>query len=289
MKPPVFEYDDPETIEEAVAILAEHGDDAKVLAGGQSLIPLLNFRLAVPGRLVDINRIEELDFVSAGDGEPLAIGAATRMAELERSELIADRWPLIGEALRHVGHFQIRNRGTAGGSLAHADPAAELPAAFLLLGATAVARSRGGERLVSLDEFFLGYLTTALRPDELLTEIRVPVQPAGSATALVEFARRPGDFALAGAVCRVSSAGRSMSDVKVVVFGVGPKPIRLERLEEELVGHVLDGDELRSAAARALSEVDAVADLHGSADYRRSLAAELAARAIERAVDGEAR
>src|SRR5581483_11990083 len=225
----VFEYDDPETIEEAVAILAEHGDDAKVLAGGQSLIPLLNFRLAVPGRLVDINRIEELDFVSAGAGEPLAIGAATRMAELERSELIADRWPLIGEALRHVGHFQIRNRGTVGGSVAHADPAAELPAAFLALGATFTAASKSATRTIAADDFFRGHFTTALRADEILTEIRVPAT-AGRGHGFEELARRPGDFALGGVACVLGDAPR------VVAFGLVARPVRLTSAEAQAAG-----------------------------------------------------
>src|SRR5581483_3626621 len=187
MKPPPFEYDAPTTLGEALDLLAEYGDDAKVLAGGQSLVPLLNFRLARPDRLVDLNGVAELAGLREESGE-LVIGSMTRTAELERSPAVAARFPLLREAVRFVGHFQIRNRGTVGGSVAHADPAAELPAVLLALGARFLAASKAGVRAVAADDFFHGHFTTALRADEVLTEIRVPA-PTGSGYGFEELAR----------------------------------------------------------------------------------------------------
>ena len=203
MKPPRFDYERPEGLDEALAVLAARGDEAKVLAGGQSLVPLLNFRLARPDRLVDLNEISELAYVRAGNGA-LRIGAMTRQAELERSDAAAAGWPLLAEAVRLVGHPQIRNRGTVGGSVAHADPAAELPAALAALAPRSTCVRPAGARSLRFDELVVTHLTTSLEPDEVLVEIEVPALPPRTGAAFVEFARRHGDFALAGAAVVVT-------------------------------------------------------------------------------------
>jgi CO/xanthine dehydrogenase FAD-binding subunit len=247
MKPAPFEYDAPESVEEALDLLAQHGDEAKVLAGGQSLVPLLNFRLARPERLVDINRIAELGYARESEGR-LKLGALTRTATLERSGLVAERWPLLREAVRHSGHPQIRSRGTVGGSVAHADPAAELPVALTALDARFVVRSTRGTRTLSPDELFAGFLTTTLEPDELVVEIDVPSLPAGCGTAFVEYSRVHGDFALAGAAVVVSADAAA-----IVLLGAAPTPLRVPDAERALGGGA-DEDAARLAAAAA--EVD---------------------------------
>ena len=220
MKPPRFDYERPEGLDEALAVLAARGDEAKVLAGGQSLVPLLNFRLAVD-HLVDLNEISELAYVRAGNG-PLWIGAMTRQAELERSDAAAAGWPLLAEAVRLVGHPQIRNRGTVGGSVAHADPAAELPAALAALAATFHVRSARGARSLRFDELAVTHLTTSLEPDEVLVEIEVPALPPRTGAAFVEFARRHGDFALAGAAAVVTLSRQARaSEAAIALLAAG--------------------------------------------------------------------
>jgi CO/xanthine dehydrogenase FAD-binding subunit len=226
MKPVPFAYDAPARMGHALELLAEYGADAKVLAGGQSLVPLLNFRLAQPARLVDVNRIAELDYLHE-EGGSLRIGALARQAALGRSPLVAERWPLLAQAVPFVGHAATRSRGTVCGSAAHADPAAELPLALALLGARFHVRSLRGARTVEADDFFLGYLTTALAPDELLVEIEVPPLPAGARTAFVEHVRVAGDFAVAGAAALVSPAGAAVG-----VLGVGQRPLVIGSPEE---------------------------------------------------------
>jgi aerobic carbon-monoxide dehydrogenase medium subunit len=261
VKPAPFAYDDPGTMAEALDLLARHGAEAKVLAGGQSLVPLMNFRLARPERLVDVNRIGELAYLREQDGA-LRIGSLTRTAELERSPLVAERWPLLAEAARLVGHAAIRTRGTVGGSVAHADPAAELPAALTALGAVFHVRSARGSRDVAAGDFFLTHFTTVLEPDELLVEIVVPPVAPGSGTAIVEHARVHGDFALGGAAVVVGADRAS-----VVLLAAGPTPVRAVGVEEALA----DGADPGEAAGLAAGAVDVVAE----ADYRRALAAEL--------------
>jgi aerobic carbon-monoxide dehydrogenase medium subunit len=270
VKPAPFAYDEPLSVEEAVDLLARHGDEAKVLAGGQSLIPLLNYRLARPGRLVDVNRIDELATIRRRDGS-LHLGALVRIAALERSPLVARGWPLLAEASRLVGHPQIRSRGTVGGSVAHADPAAELPAALVALDARFRVVSARGERELTPPEFFVTHLTTALAPDELLVEIVVPPLAPGSGTAIVEHARVHGDFALGGAAA-VVGAGRA----SVVLLAVGQAPVRAVAVEDALAGGVA----VEEAAALAAEAVEA-----SRGDYRRALAAELTRRALVRATE----
>lgn len=268
MKPAPFAYEEPRSLGEAVDLLARHGEDAKLLAGGQSLIPLLNFRLARPEVLVDVNRLPGLGLVRRAGGE-LRIGALTRMAALERSPLIRERWPLLAEAARLVGHPQIRSRGTVGGSVAHADPAAELPAALVALGARFRVASSRGERELGADDFFLTHLTTALEPDELLLEVVVPPLPAGTRTAIIEHARVHGDFALAGAAVAVGP-----EPPVIVLLAAGPRPLRAVAAEEALAA----GASIEEVAALAADVVDA-----SRGDYRRALAAEMSRRALEKA------
>jgi CO/xanthine dehydrogenase FAD-binding subunit len=285
MKPPPFEYDDPATLDETLALLAEHGDDAKVLAGGQSLVPLLNFRLARPARLVDVNRLEELAYVRFDDGT-LRIGALARHSALERSEEVARRVPLLAQAVALVGHVQIRNRGTVGGSVAHADPAAELPVAFAALDARFRVRSRRGERVLDADELFLMQLTTSLEPDELLTEIELRVPPPRTGSAFVEFARRHGDFALGGAAVVVTLArDGSCERARVALLAASSTPLRCREVEEWLTGHPLDDATLGAAAERAVAGVHPTGDIHGSSEYRRDLVRVMVQRALTQAAE----
>jgi CO/xanthine dehydrogenase FAD-binding subunit len=239
----------------------------------------MNFRLARPDRLIDLNGVDELAYLREEAGE-LVIGAMTRTAELEHSELVAERWGLLRQAVRFVGHFQIRSRGTVGGSVAHADPAAELPAAFVALGARLVAVSKAGSRTLDADGFFLGHFTTQLRSDEVLTEIRVP--PASGRHAFEELARRRGDFALAGIACALADGSP-----RVVALGVTGRPLRLENAEARIAAGASPGD-VRQAATEDLQDVAATTDLHAGGAYRKTLAAELAARAYARAAEGRA-
>src|SRR5690242_18876224 len=235
MKPAPFEYYAPTTREEALSLLAEYGDEAKVLAGGQSLVPSMNFRLAQPSILVDLNGVRDLFGISAGEDGVLRIGAMTRQRAVERSTLVAGRAPLIAEAMPHVAHPQIRNRGTLGGSLAHADPAAEAPALAVALDMQVKAQSKMGERLIPAAEFFLGIFTTALEPEEILVEVLVPPLPARTGTAFEEMARRHGDYALAGAAAVVSLAGDgTVAGSKLVFFSIGDGPIEVAAASDVL-------------------------------------------------------
>jgi CO/xanthine dehydrogenase FAD-binding subunit len=263
VKPAPFEYSAPSSLDEALALL---DDEAKVLAGGQSLVPLLNFRLARPERIVDINRIEELAYIRADEDGTLRIGALARQAELERSQLVAERWPLLAQAVRLVGHPQIRSRGTVCGSVAHADPTAELPVALTALDARFHVRSAGGARTLRATELFAGPLTTSLAADELLAEIEVPALPAGARCAFREYARTHGDFAVAGAAV-VLAPGHAA----VALLGAGWTPLRAPEAERALAG----GAEAREGAALAAELVDD--------EQRAALTAALVGQAIEAA------
>jgi carbon-monoxide dehydrogenase medium subunit len=283
VKPAPFVYAAPSTVEEAVDLLARHGSDAKVLAGGQSLVPLMNMRLAKPRVVVDINRIRELRYLGALDGA-VRIGALTRQREVERSPLVAARCPLLAEALRFVGHVAIRTRGTVAGSLAHADPAAELPAVLVALGGEVTARSAAGERVVPASALFLTYLTTSLDPRELVTEVRFPVLPEGAGWSWMEIARRHGDFALAGVgVVLVLRRGR-IADARIALAGVGPVPVKASAAEGVLRGGTPSEDLWAQAAEAVRTEVDPEDDIHASAEYRRHIAAVLTRRALREAL-----
>jgi len=283
VKPPQFDYHAPGSIEEAVTLLGSYGGDAKVLAGGQSLIPVLNFRLARPGVLIDINRIGALSFIREADGG-VAIGATTRQRMIEGSDIVGRRAPLLADATRLIGHLPIRTRGTIGGSLSHADPAAEDPAVVTALDATMVALSKRGERRVPASGFFRSLLTTALEPDELLVRIEFPPTPAGTGTAFVEISRRHGDFALAGVAAQVTLAGDRASEVRLAACGAGPGPIRLAAAEKIVRDGGASAASIEAAAAAAAAGVEPTSDVHASAAYRRDLVRAMTRRALERAV-----
>ncbi len=284
MKPPVFKYHDPISLEEALDLLAQHGDSAKILAGGQSLMPMLNFRLARPEHLVDVNRIAALSEISQADGR-LCLGAMVRQRTLERSITIAEACPLIAQAMPLVGHPQIRNRGTVGGSLAHADPAAELPAVMLALDAQFTLRSKASQRVLGADEFFFGHLTTALRPEEMLVRVEVQAASKQTGSSIQEVAMRAGDFALAGvAACVTLGTDGLVSRARVVCFGVGDRPTRMREAEASFEGSPPTSDVIAAAAELVSARVEPVEDIHASAAYRKRVVRILTRRALESAV-----
>jgi carbon-monoxide dehydrogenase medium subunit len=281
VKPPPFEYADPGDVAEAVALLADLGDEAKVLAGGQSLVPLLNFRLARPRYLVDINRVPDLDYILPLDGG-LALGALVRQRAVERSDLVRERCPLLHEAIQQVGHVQIRNRGTLGGNLAHADPSSELPAVITALDGRLRVRGPAGERVLSAGDFYLGYLTTALGPDELLVAAELPAWPLEAGSCFLEFSRRAGDFALVGvaAILALDGDGR-VQRAGLALTGVGGRPFDAAAIATEVLG----GERPDEAAVRAVAErvgaaVEPDSDIHAPAEYRKHLAEVLTRRAL---------
>jgi carbon-monoxide dehydrogenase medium subunit len=284
VKPPPFEYHRAGSVDEAVALLAQHGDDAKVLAGGQSLVPLLSLRLARPRQLIDINRVSDLARIV--NGSSLTIGATTRQRTIEHSDVVRKASPLLADAVRLIGHTAIRNRGTIGGSLAHADPAAELPAVLLALDGEVEARSARGTRTVAASQLFEGFLTTSLEPDELLTAVRVPVSAAGTGWSFQEFSRRSGDFAIVGvaATVRLDGNGR-ISAARIALSGVDQTPTRASAAESMLTGGSPSDDLWKNAGAAAAAPLEPSSDLHGSAAYRKHLAAALTARALKEAHD----
>jgi carbon-monoxide dehydrogenase medium subunit len=279
MKPPPFAYRRPEGVDEVVSLMAEHGGEAKVLAGGQSLVPLLNFRMLRPAVLVDINRLSELDFVTA-DGGGLRVGALTRHHTLEMSLLVAGRFPVIAAAMSHVAHLAIRNRGTIGGSLAHADPAAELPLLAVLLDAIIHTKGPAGGRSHEAAEFFLGPLTTALDDDELVTEIGLPDLPPRTGWAFEEVALRRGDFAIASVAVTTSLSEERIVAVRLAVGGVDETPLRLREIEAALLGAHPTAGAIAAAATRAQAAVKPGNDLRASADLRRHLVGGLVERAL---------
>lgn len=287
MKPPPFDYHRPETLDGALALLAEHGDGAKILAGGQSLIPAMNFRLAMPGILIDINRLAELDHITPADDGGVRIGAMTRQASVEASELVAERAPLLAETMPHIAHPQIRNRGTIGGNLAHADPASELPAVMTALGARLRAVKTGGERWIPVGEFFGGMMTTALEADELLAEIHIPPMAAGAGHAFLEAARRHGDYALLGLAAIVTRDGASCTSAKIVYFSAGDGPVEAPAAAAALVNQPV-GEAAIAAAAEAAATTDITdppGDLHATPAFRRHLARGLTQRALATAFE----
>jgi CO/xanthine dehydrogenase FAD-binding subunit len=283
MKPPKFEYHAPRTVDEALALLGRYGGDAKVLAGGQSLMPLLNFRLARPAALVDLNRIPSLAFIEESGGR-VRLGAMTRQRTIEFSPVVAQRLPLLKEATRWVGHLPIRTRGTVGGSIAHADPSAEYPAVLTALEGEVVARGAKGERVIRAADLFRTYLTTNLAADEILTEVRLPAMAAGTGYALEEFSRRHGDFAIIGIAAVVVRDGQRCKTARLATAGAGPVPVRLRAAEEILERDGLGEAAIEAAARKATELVDPDSDIHGSADYRRHLTGVLTKRALVRAI-----
>jgi CO/xanthine dehydrogenase FAD-binding subunit len=279
MKPPSFDYVLADTVEDALSTLASLGPDAKILAGGQSLVPMLNFRLLRPTTLVDINRIAGLSSISDED-DKIRIGALTRHHQLETSPIIAQHLPVIAEAMRHVAHLAIRNRGTIGGSLSHADPAAELPMMAVLLDAKLTIAAAAGKRVVPAREFFVDALTTDLRDGELLTEIEIPKLAPQSGWSFAEVSRRGGDFALAAAAAILTLRGGTIADARIAVMGVGKTPLRMPKAETMLAGQTVSPDLLEKAAEAVRAAVEPETDLHASADYRRHLIGVLTQRTL---------
>ncbi len=287
MKPAPFEYYNPTTVEEALAHLAEFGYDAKALAGGQSLIPMMNFRLAQPVVLVDLNNVSELSFIQSDEDGGTRLGAMARHAQVEHHPLVAERTPLIHETMPKIATPQIRNRGTFGGSIAHADPSAELVAVSLALEARFHLRGKNGERWVPAHEFFVGMFTTLLEPDELLLEAVFPAMPPRTGWSLMEVARRPHDFALVGVVAVVTLDHRDQCQgARLVFLSVGDIPVEAHQANELLKGQALTAEVMRAAAEKAATaDIDPGSDIHASAKFRRHLAGVLARRALEQALE----
>ncbi len=280
MKPATLEYHAPETLEEVLSLLAEYGDESKIIAGGQSLVPMLSMRLARPAQLIDVADLTALAGVSLGDGV-LSIGATTRERDVERSPLVTPNAPALALALPLIGHLAIRNRGTVGGSLAHADASAELPAVAVATHASMVVRGPGGERTVTAENFFVGHYTTVLEAEDCLVRIDIPTATAAAGWSVQEVARRHGDFALVGVVAMVAlAADRTIGEARVCLFGVGERPVRATEVEAALVGAEPTTEVFASAAADAVRDLEPGADIHGSSDYRRHLAGVIVRRAL---------
>jgi carbon-monoxide dehydrogenase medium subunit len=283
MKLPPFEYACPASLNEAVALLASHDGEAKPIAGGQSLMPMMAFRIAQPSLLVDLRKLPDLNSIAV-DTDGVRLGAMVRWRQIQDDKRLATAHPLLRAAIAHVAHYQIRNRGTVGGSLCHADPAAEMPGIAVTCDAAITVMGKDGQRVIKAADFFLGALTTALKPDEILTEVRLPAWPASRRFGFQEFARRRGDFAMAGvAVFYDPDTTGKAGNVHVGVIGVGDRPRRLARAEAAISGNRIDDATIAKAAEAASGEVEAQDDIHASAAYRRALTGTLLERALKSA------
>lgn len=285
MIPPAFEYLRPTTLSQAIAFLQQYGDDAKILSGGQSLIPMMKLRLARPAYLIDINRISGLSYIKEEDGH-LKIGGLTREAEVESSPLIRSKFPIILDTAHVIGDPQVRNLATVAGNLAHGDPANDHPATMLSLGAKIVATGTKGERVIPVEEFFLSLFTTALQPEEIVTEIRIPLPPRRSGGAYFKLERKVGDFATAAVAAQLTIDGNGVCQkVGIGLTNVGPTPLKARSAEDFLRGKRPDEANLRQAAQFASDEAQPTADLRGPAEYKKGLVKELTFRALSRAVE----
>jgi carbon-monoxide dehydrogenase medium subunit len=282
MKPAKFDYVSPATLDAAIEALVASNGEGKLLAGGQSLLPLLNFRMARPSVLVDLNGIQGLSYIEER-GNSIAIGAMTRHRDLEHSPLVAARLPVMSAAMRHVAHLAIRNRGTIGGSLSHADPAAELPMLSVFHDAAITVQGPNGRRAIAAEEFFVDALTNCLEPEEIVVEVEFPVLDHHG-WAFEEVARRFGDFALASIAISVRRGNSGIEDARIAVMGVADTPLRLKQAEDELVALDLDDETPDRFSAIVVSKVSPNDDLHASADYRRHLLGELSKRALRTAL-----
>jgi carbon-monoxide dehydrogenase medium subunit len=284
MIPGSFEYHVPHTLDEAIALMAKLGDNAKILAGGQSLLPAMRFRLASPEALIDINRLRDLAYVEER-GDYLAIGALTREHQLEESPLVARSYPLLLDTAKVVADPLVRNRATVGGNLAHSDPANDHPATMLAYDATIVARGPKGTRTIAIDDFFVGLFENGLQPGEVLTEIRIPRPAPGSGGAYLKLERKVGDYAVAAVAVQLQLAGDTVSRVRIGLTNVGPVPRRAENAEAALAGKVSTDDVVEAAGQAAAAECDPSADLRGGVDYKRDMVRVLTKRAVRRAVE----
>jgi carbon-monoxide dehydrogenase medium subunit len=280
--PQTFDYHAPSTLDEALALLGRV-DGAKILAGGQSLIPAMRFRLAVPDTLIDINHIKDLAYVEER-GDHLAIGALTREYQIEESAIVARSYPLLADTAKVIADPLVRNQATVGGNLAHADPANDHPATMLAYGAQLVARGRSGTRIIAIDDFFVGLFESSLGPGEILTEIRIPRPPPGSGGAYLKIERKVGDYAVAAVAVQLRMARGMIASVRVGLTNVGPVPSRAKNAEASLLGRAVADDVLEAAGAAAAAECDPSADLRGEVDYKRDLVRVLTKRAVRRAV-----
>jgi aerobic carbon-monoxide dehydrogenase medium subunit len=285
MIPPSFEYLRPKTIPEAVAMLQQHGGEAKILSGGQSLIPMMKLRLARPGFLIDINRIAGLSYVKE-EGGYLKIGGLTREAEVEASPLVRTKYPILLDTAHVIADPQVRNMATVGGNLAHGDPANDHPATMMALGAQVVATGPKGERVIAIENFFLSLFSTALQPEEILTEIRIPVPPSRSGGAYFKLERKVGDFATAAVAVQLTLDDKgTCQKVGIGLTNVGPTPVKARKAEEFLRGKKLDEANIHQAAQLAADESAPSADLRGPVEYKKGLVKELAKRALTRALE----
>ena len=286
MKPAPFDYQAPQSLEEALSLKAQYGDDAKFLAGGQSLIPAMNFRLVQASLLVDVNGLPGLDYIREDHGGELRLGALTRQRKLERDPLVARHAPLLRETMPFIAHPQIRNRGTLGGSLAHADPAAELPVVAVALGARLRAQSTRGDRWIAVEDFFKGLFTTDLAADEMLVEVALPALPPRTGTAFVEFARRRGDYALMGVAAVVTLDGDGVcQQARLVYLNAGDGPVSAQQAAGLLRGEKPSAKVIEAAAASAGDEINPMGNVHASPDYQRHLARVLTRRALTLALE----
>lgn len=281
MKPSSFEYLTPKTVKEAIGLLEQYGDEIKILAGGQSLVPMLNFRVARPKYLVDINGIRDLEYIREEKGE-LVIGALTREWAVEKSPLIREKCPILPKAISYIGHLPIRTRGTIGGSLVHADPSAELPMIASLLEAKMKIAGPAGERVLPAEEFFVTYLTSALEAAEILAEVRIPVFPAHTGWSFLELSRRHGDFAIVAAATLLTMGEKGVCQkAKIVLGGVGPTPIRARAAEDLLAGKAITEALMAEAGVKAAEAAEPEADYHASAEYRRDMARVYTTRSLK--------
>jgi len=283
MKPSAFEYFAPHTVEEAIALLERYGDEAKIIAGGQSLVPIINFRLGRPEVLIDINRIEELDYIRE-EGDGLVIGALTRERDLELSPPVRERCPILAKAVSFIGHVPIRNRGTIGGSLVHADPSGEIPTAVCALDAEMRVVGPSGERTLEPEEFFLTYLTTSLEPTEILVEVRIPALPQNIGWSFTELSRRSGDFAIvAVATVLFVEDGGLCKEARISLGGVASTPVRAEEAEELVSGQMMTDALIGEAGQKAAEATDADSDYHASAEYRKEMTRVFVQRGLKEA------
>jgi carbon-monoxide dehydrogenase medium subunit len=283
MIPGEFAYFSPTSLNEAIALLGEHGDGAKILAGGQSLIPAMRFRLATPEVLIDLNRVEGLSYLKEVNGH-LAIGALTREADIDESPLVKQKYPLLADTAKVIADPLVRNMATVGGNLAHADPANDHPATMLAYGAELVAVGRGGQRLIPIDQFFVGLFENSLAADEILTEIRIPTPSAHSGGCYLKIERKVGDYAIAAVAVQLTLAGDTCTSARIGLTNVAPTPIRATGAEAALVGKAVTEDNIKAAGAAAGQECDPSGDLRGSVDYKRDLVRVITVRAIRAAV-----
>jgi CO/xanthine dehydrogenase FAD-binding subunit len=283
MKPSAFDYFDPKGVKEAIKLLERYGDEGKLLAGGQSLVPMMNFRVARPKVLIDINGIRALQYIRQS-GKALAIGALTRESELEASQLVTGRCPILAKAVSYIGHTAIRTRGTVGGSLAHADPSAEIPTVICALNGQMKVVGISGKRTLGPEEFFLTYLTTSLDPTEILVEVRVPTLPVGTGWSFMELSRRHGDFAIvAVAVVLYRGRAKACKEARIALGGVAPTPIRAADAEGVLAGQKITEALIQEAAMKAAEATEPESDYHASAEYRRDMARVFTQRALREA------